>query len=103
IVLTAAHCLEGEIDGVDAEFSGGLSYPAVRYAIHPDYAPYLWPRSDVALLDLDGPVAGVTPLPIATVAPRPGARGTSVGFGEDEATRVGVARMGPVTLRPCPR
>jgi hypothetical protein len=105
-VLTAAHCLAEEVVGASAVFFDGVSdvsYKAVSYAVHPDYAPRLWPLADIALLALEGPVARVSPLPIAAVTPRPRSRGIIVGFGEDESTRFGVKRMGNVRLRRCPR
>ena len=105
IVLTAAHCLAGDLLGANAVFFDGVSdvsYKAVSYAIHPDYAPDLWPLADIALLALENPVVGVSPLPIATVTPPTRSQGIIVGFGEDEWTHVGVKRMGSVRLKPCP-
>jgi hypothetical protein len=45
----------------------------------------------------------VTPLPLATVAPRPRVHATIVGFGDDPRGTNGVKREGTVRLTRCPR
>ena len=105
IVLTAAHCVADDIRGASAFFFDGTSeraYKAVGYAVHPDYPDRLWPRADIALLELESPVVGVSPLPIAIQTPRNHARGIIVGFGEDDSARFGEKQMGTVRLRRCP-
>jgi len=106
IVLTAAHCLTDNTTRVNAVFFDGTSdrsYKAISYAIHPDYNDWLWPLSDIALLALESPVEGVSPLPIAVQVPPKRSRGIIVGFGEDNTARVGAKRMGTVRLSRCPR
>jgi trypsin len=106
IVLTAAHCVAEDPVGVNAVFFDGTSdraYKAVGYAVHPDYTDWLWPLADIALLALESPVAGISPLPIAIGTPHNHSWGVIVGFGEDDAAGVGQKRMGTVRLRRCPR
>ncbi len=106
IVLTAAHCLSEGLVGVNAVFSVGasqVSYEAERFAVHPDYAPSLWPLADIALIFLGRPVTEVSPMPVALESPPPRSRGVVVGFGDDETKQAGQKRMGNVKLRRCPR
>src|SRR5262249_21185657 len=69
----------------------------VAYAIEPDYN---LPVADLAMLLLEAPVVGVTPVPLATRRPRPGTVGTIVGYGTDGRGNLGVKEMGTVAASP---
>jgi V8-like Glu-specific endopeptidase len=107
VILTAAHCIahaEGPVS-VRAFFfpnggTDGIYYDAVDYRIHPEYSG---PVADLAMLLLEAPVAGITPVPLASWSPRRRAVGTIVGYGRDEAGNMGLKKMGTVRLTRCPR
>ncbi len=91
-VLTAAHCVEsgggGFIGDTNGTFTvGGETYKTVKVTVHPNYnvndfgAGY-----DIAIMELDRPVTGVTPSQINRVAPTVGQTLTLVGFGEAGTT-----------------
>lgn len=107
VVLTAGHCLSFDPIGVGvAVFPDGVTemdYVAVAYAVHPGFSLAVAAVADVAVLVLATPVAGVAPLPLATVSPRPGTKGTIVGFGDDGFGNLGLKEEGTVRLRRCPR
>jgi hypothetical protein len=107
IVLTAGHCLSfGLVGALIAIFPDGVTevdHGAIAGAIHPDFNLAIDAVADVGLLVLDAPVTDVTPTPLATAAPRPHARGTIVGFGDDATSGAGLKRVGTVRLARCPR
>ena len=103
-ILTAAHCVaDGPVE-IDADFfptaTTGISYAVVAYAIHPEYRPN---DADLAVLWLEAPVVGITPVQLAGWKPRPRTVGTIVGYGLDEVGNLGVKEMGSVRLKRCPR
>jgi hypothetical protein len=107
VVVTAAHCfLEPPTRVIAAFFPDGATeedYDAVAYTIHPEFDADVLAHADVALVALERSVAGVTPMPLAAVKPRPRTRGIIVGFGQDETGAVGTKEMGTVRLKACPR
>lgn len=107
VVVTAAHCFDGAPTRVVAGFfPDGVTeqdYEGVASAQSPSYSPGRLAYADIALLFLVNPVQGVTPMPLASTAPRPRRPGIVVGFGQNEAGRIGVKEMGRVRLRRCPR
>jgi len=104
VVLTAAHCVDNDPVAIDVVFFPNSStethYAGVAYAIHPEYR---FPAADLAMLLLEAPVVGITPVPVAGRTPRPRTVGTIVGYGADETGNVGVKEMGTVRLKRCPR
>jgi V8-like Glu-specific endopeptidase len=87
-VLTAAHCVESDNGGYIGNREGtflvnGQTYRTVNVIPHPRYnvndfgAGY-----DLAIMELDRPVVGVTPSEINRTVPRVGQVLTLVGFGE---------------------
>jgi trypsin len=106
VVMTAGHCVASNpLAAAAVFFPGGdvrLQYNVVAYVIHPDYAAFQ-PPADLALLLLESPVSGVTPLPLAAKTPRAGKRGIIVGYGQDETGNSGLKELGTVKLKKCPR
>lgn len=104
VILTAAHCVDNDPIAIDAVFfpdsETETPYAAVAYAIHPEYR---FPAADLAMVLLEAPVAGVTPVPLVDRSPRRRKVGTIVGYGADEAGNMGVKEMGAVRLVQCPR
>ncbi len=102
-VLTAAHCVRGEAEGLSYEygaadmvvFSGaiGLDSPTGRYmklqriVVHPNYNPRTG-ANDLALLMLSAPLEGAT-MPIYATNPPPGTAATVVGWGARKANANG--------------
>lgn len=96
IVLTAAHCVE-DVSPSNTRFyvgnnatnpRSGLSYLAAEFIIHERYAArYL--AHDIALVRLQIPVKGVTPIAynIASLDPHEGRLGVHVGFGAAEGIK----------------
>jgi secreted trypsin-like serine protease len=106
VVLTAAHCVASGPVAIRAVFfPGGVEaqYNATAYAIHPEYSPSQLAVADIALVLLESPVADVTPIPLAARSPRPGKKGTIVGYGRDETGTIGLKQFGSVKLKKCPR
>jgi hypothetical protein len=108
VVITAAHCVaSGPLAIATVFFPGGgstgVQYDVVQYAIEPEFSPDVLAVADIALLLLESPVAGVTPMPLATKTPRPGTKSTIVGYGQDETGRVGLKEFGTIRLKKCPR
>src|SRR5262249_19946008 len=86
------------LDGGDPQQSR-----VVAYDVNPKFH---FPRGDLALLLLEAPVAGVTPVPLAKRKARPRTQGTIVGYGTDEVGNLGnlgLKEMGTVRLKRCPR
>ncbi|MCW5891163.1 MAG: trypsin-like serine protease [bacterium] len=108
VVLTAAHCLEGEVldagiylspNGVQESF-----HPGIGAVVHAEYRAGVAAWADIALLFLAEPVTDVTPLPWATAVPRPRTHATIVGFGADGAGgAAGTKREGEVRVKRCPK
>jgi hypothetical protein len=101
--LTAAHCVEDNLDpadyGVFFQHAGFVDVSAI--AIHPSYE---FPVADVAVLTLAAPVTGIRPMPIDTVGGQPaGTAGTIAGFGRSggSADDYGLKRAGLVETAPC--
>jgi V8-like Glu-specific endopeptidase len=95
VVLTAAHCVTDTVasfytgTGVPASEPTGLVPHAVdRQAGYPSYAGGACPNGsgDVGLVHLAQPLAGVTPLRLASAPPRTGTTCTAVGFGAHGST-----------------
>jgi transmembrane serine protease 9 len=107
VILTAAHCIantEGPFSVRASFFANGstvsIDYYAVEYSIHPAYS---FPFADLAMLLLEAPVAGITPVSLARWTPRPRTIGLIVGYGDDERGNTGVKKMGRVRLARCPK
>jgi len=81
-VLTAAHVVYGAPPGSISFQIGAATYYAQNVYIHPSYpGPGPLPRADIALIELNAPVSGVTPALIYTGTLEVGKQGHSVGFG----------------------
>jgi len=101
--LTAAHCVESDLDPsayvIYLQHAGFVGVSAIAY--HPTYD---FPVGDVAVLTLSAPVTGVRPMPIDTTGGQaPGTSGTIVGFGRTGGTNqdYGLKREGRIALAPC--
>ncbi len=106
VVLTAAHCVDDSPFRIDAVFfPDGVQavYGVQQYAIHPEYSTVRLAVADIALLLLADPVAGVTPVPLATKSPRAGRKAVIVGYGQDETGSSGLKQFGSIKLKRCPR
>lgn len=83
-VLTAAHVTEG-LSATQGRFTvNGQTYSTIRIHNHPQYSPNVFGSdmaNDIALMELDRDVVGVTPSVIARSAPAVGQLLTIVGFG----------------------
>jgi secreted trypsin-like serine protease len=88
-VLTAAHCVfqtapPGKIVVNDLSVPGTAATEVTRtvkrIVIHPQYNAQTQ-SNDVALIQLDQTVSGVTPVKLATTSPRTGTEVTVAGFG----------------------
>ena len=89
-VLTAAHCVEtfdgGVIGDRDGTFTvNGETYRTVKVSSHPGYNSATL-ANDIAIMELDRPVVGVTPAQIMREAPQVGQMLTIVGFGQGGTT-----------------
>lgn len=125
-VLTAAHCARGaagmEVGGEDPgswtvyfgdedlnDGSDPAPYRVKSVHVHPDWntTTLILGRSDLALLELDRAVSGVTPMPLAQAPAAAGTNLTLVGFGRAtsmptvEAQLSGILRMGQNQTIPC--
>jgi secreted trypsin-like serine protease len=77
-VLTAAHVVAGApLSSISFQI-GASTYTAQNVFIHPSYS---FPTADIALIELNAPVAGVTPAQIYTGTNEIGKQGHSVGYG----------------------
>jgi acyl dehydratase len=81
-VLTAAHVVAGApVSSISFEI-GATTYTAQNVYIHPSYpGSSLFPTADIALIELNAPVAGVIPAQIYTGTNEIGKQGHSVGYG----------------------
>ena len=83
-VLTAAHCAV-DLGPTEGRFAvGNQTYTTSRVFVHPNYSRRLLGTdrsNDIAILELNRPVVGVTPLSILRTAPTVGQLLTLVGFG----------------------
>ena len=81
-VLTAAHVVAGApVSSISFQI-GASTYTAQNVFIHPSYpGSSLFPTADIALIELNAPVAGVTPAQIYTGTNEIGKQGHSVGYG----------------------
>jgi len=90
-VLTAAHCLEdsdsgGFLGNREGTFEiNGETYTTSKITPHPDYNTNTL-DNDLAIMELDRPVIGVTPSKIMTQTPKVGQILTLVGFGQGGTT-----------------
>jgi secreted trypsin-like serine protease len=97
LLLTAAHCASG-IAPASVHVSFGSAVPSLTGGscpTPPDLAVnqlVRHPTSDVMLVQLSTPPDGIAPVPIADVAPTPGASGIIAGYGLTAQGTVG-ARM----------
>ena len=108
-VLTAAHCTEGVGNTAGSFEVNGQTYRTTSIVNHPDYnANDFGAGHDLAILVLDRPVEGVTPMQLHTGTPQVGMNLTLVGFGEggtstggfdpnDTGKQVGETRLDEVT------
>jgi len=79
-VLTAAHVVAGA-SSISFQI-GASTYTAQNVFIHPSYpGSGFFPTADIALIELNAPVAGVTPAQIYTGTNEIGKQGHSVGYG----------------------
>jgi hypothetical protein len=81
-VLTAAHVVAGApLSSISFQI-GASTYTAQSVFIHPSYpGGGFFPTADIALIELNAPVAGVTPAQIYTGTNEIGKQGHSVGYG----------------------
>jgi hypothetical protein len=81
-VLTAAHVVAGApLSSISFQI-GASTYTAQNVYIHPSYpGSGTFPTADIALIELNAPVAGVTPAQIYTGTNEIGKQGHSVGYG----------------------
>jgi len=80
-VLTAAHVVAGApVSSISFQI-GASTYTAQNVFIHPSYPGGPLPTADIALIELNAPVAGVTPAQIYTGTNEIGKHGHSVGYG----------------------
>lgn len=80
-VLTAAHVVAGaSVSSISFQI-GASTYTAQNVFIHPSYPGGPLPTADIALIELNAPVAGVTPAQIYTGTNEIGKHGHSVGYG----------------------
>jgi hypothetical protein len=109
--LTAAHCVcfgEGtDCQGFAPELplqvflqNGGF-FDVIGQHVHPDFS---FPDSDVAVLELSRPAAGLLPSPLPEAAPRIGQDGVIVGFGRSGGGEqdYGIKQFGPIVTAECP-
>jgi hypothetical protein len=81
-VLTAAHVVAGALLSSISFQIGASTYTAQNVFIHPSYpGSGTFPTADIALIELNAPVAGVTPAQIYTGTNEIGKQGHSVGYG----------------------
>jgi hypothetical protein len=90
-VATAAHCIAGLPlrDLANVRFGSGAARTATGIAVHPSYVRRALggtantdaPADDIAIVTLDRPVDGVTPLRLRRRAPARGARALVLGAG----------------------
>jgi hypothetical protein len=108
-ILTAAHCAGTMLPTVSRLTIAGRRYRVMRVARDPRYhyvqhrysstIPYA-PPYDLAIAELDRPVAGVTPLPLYAGRVRPGRAGRAIGFGVDHlGGGFGTLRAAAVVVR----
>jgi trypsin len=108
-VLTAAHCARLLVPHATRLTIGGATYTVARVARDPQYAyrqrtyadatPYA-PPYDVAIAELDRPVAGVVPLALRRAPVPPGTAARTIGFGVDRLTgSFGTLRAASVVTR----
>jgi hypothetical protein len=91
-VLTAAHLVAGApVSSISFQI-GASTYTAQNVFIHPSYPGGPLPTADIALIELNAPVAGVTPAQIYTGTNEIGKHGHSVGYG-----RTGTGTTGFIT------
>jgi hypothetical protein len=98
--------MDGPVGAVAAFFPDGaneVDYDVVAYLIHPEFDPNVLAWADIALVALERPVGDVTPMPLASVKPRPRTAGIIVGYGQNETGAIGTKEMGTVRLKACPR
>ena len=82
-VLTAAHCLPGIADDGAFFDVNGQRYRSKDITIHENYDDNNFGAGwDIAIIELDRPVSGVTPMNIFRSTPQVGSMLTLVGFGE---------------------
>jgi len=80
-VLTAAHVVAGApVSSISFQI-GAFTYTAQNVFIHPSYPGGPLPTADIALIELNAPVVGVTPAQIYTGTNEIGKHGHSVGYG----------------------
>jgi hypothetical protein len=80
-VLTAAHVVAGApLSSISFQI-GASTYTAQNVFIHPSYPGGPLPTADIALIELNAPVAGVTPAQIYMGTNEIGKHGHSVGYG----------------------
>jgi len=102
--LTAAHCVEGDLDpnNYSVFFQHAGFFAVSDIVVHPSYA---FPVGDLAVVTLATTVDGVAPSPInTTAAPTAGTDATIVGFGRSggSAYDYGLKRTGAVVTTACP-
>ncbi len=101
--LTAAHCIEDDLDpgNYTVFFQHGGMHSVTSIAF-PN--TYVFPEDDVAVLKLGSQVTGIKPTPIDTVGGHAlGTTGTIVGFGRSGGGNFdyGIKRFGEVSIATC--
>lgn len=109
--LTAAHCVcfgDGAScqETVPSEplvvyLQNAGFFPVTAQHVHPDF---LFPDSDVAVLELGRPVTGLRPSPLPSVAPTMGQPGVIVGYGRSGGGEqdFGIKQYGSIVTAECP-
>lgn len=104
VVLTAAHCVTAATPASTffRVSTGGVvsSYGVTAIAGAPGYSAVANASSpDVAVVRLQGAVAGVAPIPLASAGPPDGTTLLGIGFGQDESNgNGGIKRSGTMVL-----
>ena len=105
-VLTAAHCVEDDLNGdhywVYLQHSGIHGVDSI--IMHPDYTTGGFPEFDLALVRLSTTVTGIDPSPMNSIeSPSLGSAGEIVGFGQTwgSGNDYGIKRRGAVETSSC--
>jgi secreted trypsin-like serine protease len=104
-VVTAAHCVPPRGFSGWAVHVGGQTRRVVAFAQHPQYVHNRLDgrynpegeADDIAILQLDRPLANVTPVAVSMLAPRPGAAVRVLGHGQTKPPPASSTLVGPAS------